>query len=125
MSLNFVGKVDFKGRITIPLPLRDLLGIYEGATVMIYADLDERIIKIKPVKSTGVLVKISRDCGERSCIGELLSRLEQLEGFEDLVDMRCVRDLRGYKCYVVTLIARQHVDKLRSEASQAIEILGG
>lgn len=123
MSLNFVGKVDFKGRVTIPLPLRDLLGIYEGSTVMIYADLDERIIKIRPVQVMGALVKISRECGDRSCIGELISHLERLEGFKDIVEVRCTKDLKGYRCYAIALIDQQHVEKLRGSES-GIEILG-
>ncbi len=123
MSLSFFGRVDFKGRITIPLPLRDLLGIYEGTTVMIYADLDERIIKIKPMQAMGALVKITRECGERSCIGELVSRLEQLEGFKDLVEVRCVRDLKGYRCYAVALISQQGAEKLRIGSDYTIEIL--
>lgn len=123
MSLNFVGKVDFKGRITIPLPLRDLLGIYEGANVMIYADLDERVIRIRPIQVAGALVRISRECGERSCIGELLSRLENMEGFRDLVEVRCVKDLKGYRCHAIALVSQQHVEKLRSDNSYVVEIL--
>ncbi len=119
-----MGRVDFKGRITIPLPLRDLLGIYEGASVMIYADLDERVIRIRPIQATGALVRISRECDNRSCIDELVSRLESMEGFRDLVEVRCIKDLKGYRCYAIALVNRQHVEKLRSDNSYTIEILG-
>ncbi|HWQ16385.1 MAG TPA: hypothetical protein VNL13_00945 [Sulfolobales archaeon] len=123
MSLSFVGRVDFKGRITIPLPIRDLLGMYEGTTVMIYADLDERSIEIKPVQAMGVLAKISRECGERSCIGELIARLEKLEGFKDLVEIRCTRNPKGYRCYAIALIGQQYIEKLKSSEGYTIEIL--
>ncbi|MEM1611503.1 MAG: hypothetical protein QXQ57_07665 [Sulfolobales archaeon] len=122
--VGYVGKIDPKGRVTIPLAIRDLLGLYEGVSVTIQADLDSRSIVIKPYQSPGVLVRISVDCESRSCIADMISWVEKLEGFRDILEVRCYRGERGYRCYSIASILHKAVDRIAGGGRYRVEVLG-
>ncbi len=121
--VSYVGKIDPKGRVTIPLAIRDLLGLYEGVSVTIQADLDARSIVIKPHQTPGVLVRISVDCDSRSCIADMIAWVEKLEGFRDILEVRCHRIERGYRCYSIASISPRVVDKITDSGKYKVEVL--
>jgi AbrB family looped-hinge helix DNA binding protein len=121
--VSYVGKIDPKGRVTIPLAIRDLLGLYEGVSVTIQADLDARSIVIKPYQAPGVLIKISVDCDSRSCIADMISWVEKVEGFRDILEVRCYRGERGYRCYSIASISPKGVDKITDSGKYRVEVL--
>lgn len=95
MSLSFTGRIDSKGRLTIPLAIRDLFSMYEGASVAIEADPDKRVVILKPLPFRGALVRLSKKV-ERP--GIFMDWLEGLEGLREILELRCSREPEGYSC---------------------------
>ena len=56
MRLTEIVRVDSKGRITIPMVIREALNIVEGMHLVLIADTDKREILVSPVVSPGALV---------------------------------------------------------------------
>ena len=118
---SFVGRVDSKGRITIPLAIRDLLGLYEGVTVSIQADLDARRVVLYPHQPPGTLVRISTECVEKRCVGELIAWLEGGEGVRDIVEVRCYRSGTYYRCYAIASLHPKAVERIKGSGRYRVE----
>ncbi|MDT7887679.1 MAG: hypothetical protein RQ885_01725 [Desulfurococcales archaeon] len=121
--ISYMGRIDPKGRITIPIAIRDLLGLYEGATITIQVDLDTRSITIKPHHVPGLLIRVSTECDNRSCIGNMVSWIEGLEGFKDILEVRCYRGGKAYKCYSIVSIAPKAVEKIKGVGRYRVEVI--
>jgi len=94
MRFKELVKVDSKGRITIPLPIREALGIREGMTILLYADLDEKKIFLSPIPDQAKLVEISLTVTDRPGVLAEISKILADNGV-DIIALKCVVIKRG------------------------------
>lgn len=121
LSLSFTGRIDSKGRLTIPLAIRDLFGMYEGASVVIEADPDGRVLILKPLPLRGALVRLSKSV-ERP--GVFLGWLETLEGLREILELRCSRAPEGYSCSSLASADPRAVEKILRACGEGCEAVG-
>jgi len=58
MKIEELVKVDSKGRVTIPLAVREVLDIREGMHLLVVADKDKKELRLLPIP---VAAKLSKD----------------------------------------------------------------
>lgn len=115
--------MDAKGRITIPLAIREILSMYEGSLVSIAIDFESRSVVVKPIYKPGALVRVSIECGDRLCAEELLSWVGGLDGFRDVIELRCYKGGDRYSCFAIVSIDPSKLDKLKSSGRYRVEVM--
>ena len=112
MRLSEIVKVDSKGRVTIPLVVREALGIVEGMNIILIADPDKREIVLTPLPSTeSKLYELRIEF--KDVPGALAKTSEKLaELGVDQVTTQCTTVKRGEyaECIIIVDLARARTD---------------
>ncbi|AFL67196.1 MAG: ACT domain-containing protein [Desulfurococcus sp.] len=82
-------KVDSKGRITIPIAVRELFDIREGMYMLIIADKESREIKLVPLPVAARLAKLKLLVEDRTGVLAELTRFIASHNV-DIVSTKCV-----------------------------------
>ncbi len=126
MRISEIVKVDSKGRVTIPLVVREALNILEGMTLILIADPDKREIVLTPLPGReGSLYELRIEF--RDVPGALARTSEKLAELNvDQVTTQCTTVKRGEyaECIIVVDLSNSPVDidKLKEELSSMPEI---
>jgi len=107
MKFKELVKVDAKGRITIPLAIREALGIHEGMNVLLIADMDEKKIFISPIPDKARLMELTVRVVDRPGVVAEISKTLADQGV-DIVALKCVVIKRGElgECYMVVDVSK-------------------
>jgi len=107
MKIKEVVKVDSKGRITIPLTIREALDIHEGMTVLLIADREKKEIILSPVPERAQLVELNIEVEDRPGVLAEIARELADKGI-DIIATRCIVIRRGElgECYMVVDLSK-------------------
>lgn len=109
-SVEEVVVVDSKGRVTIPIAIRELFNIRKGMYLLIVANRNSREIKLIPLPTTARLFKIKMMLEDR--IGVLAEVTDYLASRSiDIISTRCVvlkREVLG-ECEIVVDISKSDI----------------
>ncbi len=114
MKIKEIVRVDSKGRITIPLVIREALDIREGMNVLLIADTSRKEVIVSPISDEARLLEIEFEMEDRpGALAEIVSELAR-QGV-DMVITRCTALKRGEtaECLVVVDISRSTVTSER------------
>jgi AbrB family looped-hinge helix DNA binding protein len=120
MKIKEIVKVDSKGRITIPLTIREALDIREGMTVLLIADKERKEIIVSPIPERAKLVELTFRVEDRPGVLAEITRVLADHGI-DIVATKCIVLKRGElgECYMVVDLSRS----LITDPSQLEKIL--
>lgn len=110
MRLREIVRVDNKGRITIPLVIRDALDIREGMTLLLIADADKKEIIVTPISREAKLYEIEIEIEDKP--GALAKVADELaKNRVDQIMTRCTTLRRGEiaECVIVADISKATV----------------
>ena len=110
MKIKEIVKVDSKGRITIPLVIREALDIREGMNVLLIADTGKKEVIVSPISEEARLLEIEFEMEDRpGALAEVVSELAR-QGV-DMVITRCTALKRGEtaECLVVADISKSTI----------------
>ncbi len=119
MKLTEIVRVDNKGRITIPMVVREALGIVEGMHIILIADSEKREILLSPLlPPKAALVEISLKLHDiPGALATVTGELAELN--VDLIASHCTTIKRGElaECTLVADISKLAIpiDKLREK----------
>jgi len=120
VKLSEVAKIDSKGRITIPLIMRESLGLFEGMNVLLIADTESREIVLTPIfPLSAKLLELKIELkDEPGALAKVATKFADL-GI-DMVADRCAAVKRGEtaECLIIVDISRSRindVDRLKLE----------
>jgi len=104
MSLRALVKVDSKGRVTIPLYLREAIGIEPESYVELEVNRDEGVIILRPASTPGELaVDFEVILNRAEDVQQLTAAIVESGGEVRL--LRCYREEGDrYRCQVTTLV---------------------
>ncbi len=114
MKIREVVRVDSKGRITIPLVIRNALDIREGMSVLLVADPDKKEFVVTPISNEARLMEIEFEIEDRpGALAEVATKLAEL-GI-DMVITRCTTIRRGEnaECLIVVDVSRSSISSDR------------
>ncbi len=121
--LTALVKVDSKGRITIPLSIRNALGIETGMMMLLIGDVDRREIIATPIttKSESIYeidVTLKDRPGALAAVADTLAK----HGV-DIVASKCTSIIRGEEggCTIIADFSRSDVD--HEEIRRKLEVL--
>ncbi|WP_440060142.1 AbrB/MazE/SpoVT family DNA-binding domain-containing protein [Thermogladius sp. 4427co] len=100
-------RVDSKGRITIPLTIREALDIREGMYVIVVGDKEKKEIVITPLPASARLIKLIMKIEDRP--GVLAEITKYLADYGlDIVMTKCIVIKRGElaECEIVADVSR-------------------
>ncbi len=114
MRFKELVKVDSKGRITIPLAIREALGIHEGMNVLLIADMDEKRIFISPIPDKAKLMEINVKVDDRPGVVAEISKTLADHGI-DIIALKCVVIKRGElgECSFIVDVSRSLISSTR------------
>ncbi|OYT41093.1 MAG: AbrB family transcriptional regulator [Desulfurococcales archaeon ex4484_58] len=114
MRFKELVKVDSKGRITIPLAIREAFGIHEGMNILLIADMDEKKIFISPIPNRAKLMELSIKVEDRPGVVAEISKAIADQGV-DIVALKCVVIKRGElgECYIVADLSKSLITTAR------------
>jgi len=110
MKIKEIVKVDSKGRITIPLVIREALDIREGMNVLLIADTSKKEVIVSPISEEAQLLEIEFEMEDRpGALAEVVSELAR-QGV-DMIITRCTALKRGEtaECLVVADISKSAI----------------
>lgn len=110
MKIKEIVKVDSKGRITIPLVIREALDIREGMNVLLIADTSKKEVIVSPISKEAQLLEIEFEMEDRpGALAEVASELAR-QGI-DMIITRCTALKRGEtaECLVVADISKSTI----------------
>ncbi len=94
MKIREIVRVDNKGRITIPLIIREALDIREGMSVLLIADTEKRELIVSPISEEAKLFEIEIEIEDRpGALAEVANELARHS--IDQVMTRCTTLRRG------------------------------
>jgi len=112
MRLSEIVKVDSKGRVTIPLVVREALNIVEGMNLILIADPEKREIIITPLPSSeGRLYELRIEF--KDIPGALARASEKLAELKvDQITTQCTTVKRGEyaECIIIVDLAPSGID---------------
>jgi AbrB family looped-hinge helix DNA binding protein len=88
MKIEELVKVDSKGRVTIPLAVREVLDIREGMYLLVVADKDKKELRLLPIPVASKLIKIRLVVEDRPGVLAELTRFLAQHNI-DIVSTRC------------------------------------
>ncbi|MEM0379739.1 MAG: ACT domain-containing protein [Desulfurococcaceae archaeon] len=94
MRFREIIRVDSKGRITIPLPIREAMNIHEGMNILVVADLDEKKIFLSPIPDKAHLIELETRVVDKPGVIAGISSLLAEYGV-DIIALKCVVIKRG------------------------------
>ncbi|BEP17553.1 hypothetical protein PYJP_09050 [Pyrofollis japonicus] len=121
MRTTEIVKVDSKGRVTIPLVVREALNIVEGMNLILIADADRREIILTPLPSTEAkLYELRIEIKDvPGALAKVASRLAELGA--DIVISQCTSIKRGEfaECVIVVDVSKssKDIEEIKSELS--------
>ncbi|RLG83170.1 MAG: AbrB family transcriptional regulator [Thermoprotei archaeon] len=110
MKIREIVKVDSKGRITIPLVIREALDIREGMNVLLIADTSKKEVIVSPISQEAQLLEIEFEMEDRpGALAEVVSELAR-QGV-DMIITRCTALKRGEtaECLVVADVSKSTI----------------
>lgn len=114
-----VAKVDGKGRVTIPLHMREILGIDAGSYLELFVDVEKRQLIIKPIikgYAEGYLAEVHLKISEFTALSNAINQCVS-EGYE-IISLSCTRS-ESYECkLVVYVLELSYVDRLKEILSK-------
>jgi len=126
VRLAEIVKVDSKGRVTIPLVVREALNIIEGMNLILIADPDKREIVLTPLPSAeGKLFEMRIEF--KDVTGALAKASEKLAELNvDQVTTQCTTVKRGEyaECIIIIDLSRSgiDIDTVKTELSKLDEV---
>jgi len=112
LKLTALVKVDSKGRITIPQPIREALDIEAGMLVVLIADLQKREIIVSPVfAGSEHLYEIEVELKDKTgALAKLTDTIASMGA--DIVAARCasVSRFESANCIIVVDTSRAKID---------------
>jgi len=121
MRTTEIVKVDSKGRVTIPLVVREALNIVEGMNLILIADTDRREIILTPLPSIEAkLYELRIEVKDvPGALAKVASRLAELGA--DIVISQCTSIKRGEfaECVIVVDVSKSNkdIEEIKSELS--------
>ncbi len=114
MKIKEIVKVDSKGRITIPLTIREALDIHEGMTVLLIADREKKEIIVSPIPERAKLIELNLRVEDRPGVLAEITRVLADKGV-DIIATRCIVIRRGElgECYMVVDLSRSLITQPR------------
>ncbi len=114
MKIKEIVKVDSKGRITIPLTIREALDIHEGMTVLLIADREKKEIIVSPIPERAKLVELNLRVEDRPGVLAEVTKVLADKGV-DIIATRCIVIRRGElgECYMVVDLSRSLITQPR------------
>ncbi len=108
MKISEIAKIDSKGRITIPLIMRESLGLLEGMYVLLLADTESREIILTPVlPPSAELLELKVEIkDEPGALAKVATKLADLK--IDMVTNRCATVKRGEtaECLIIVDVSK-------------------
>ena len=127
VKLSEVAKIDSKGRVTIPLIMRESLGLFEGMYVLLIADTESREIILTPIlPPTAELLELKIEL--KDVPGALANTAAKLASLGiDMIANKCAAVKRGEtaECLIIVDISKSHIDnveKLKLELNTLPEV---
>ena len=127
MKQTALVKVDSKGRITIPLTMREAIGIEPGMLMAVIADIDKKEIIVTPIfTNKGEIYEIEVVLVDRP--GAMAKVTDALARENvDIIASRCTTVMRGVEgsCIMIVDLSRSSVDveRLKNILSQIDVVL--
>ncbi len=114
MKIKELVKVDSKGRITIPLVIREALDIHEGMTVLLIADKEKKEIILSPVPERARLIEVNLTVEDRPGVLAEITKVFAEKGI-DIIATRCIVIKRGElgECYMVIDLSKSIISDTR------------
>jgi len=108
LKISEIAKIDSKGRITIPLIMRESLGLLEGMYVLLLADTESREIILTPVlPPSAELLELKVEIkDEPGALAKVATKLADLK--IDMVTNRCATVKRGEtaECLIIVDVSK-------------------
>ncbi len=114
MKLKEITKVDSKGRITIPLVIREALDVREGMSIVIIANVEKKEIVLTPLPRESRLLEVMFEIVDRpGSLAEVTSELAKTG--VDLVLTKCTTIKRGEvaECSIVIDISKSIIASVK------------
>ncbi len=116
---RYVLRVDGKGRVTIPLPLRESLGIEPGTVVELTVDASGRAVVVRPATS-GVVASYRVSLYERRNVVSAVSAV--LEEGSDLRLVECWESECVIEAFVIDEVMVERIaERLRAAGVEVVE----
>ena len=114
-------KVDSKGRVTIPQPIREALGIESGMYVVILADIDKGEIVLSPVANRGEKVytfeiEFKDVAGSLARVASVFAKHKA-----DIVTSKCASIIRGETAGCTIVADFSNADATPEEVARELE----
>ena len=114
MKLKEITKVDSKGRVTIPLVIREALDVREGMSVVIVADVEKKEIVLTPLPRESKLLEVMFEIADRpGSLAEVASELAKAG--VDLILTKCTIIKRGEvaECSIIVDISKSIIASIK------------
>ncbi len=123
MRFSELVKVDSKGRVTIPLVIREALNIVEGMNLILVADPDKKEIILTPLPATkGLLAEIRIEL--KDVPGALAQTAERLASLGiDQVSSQCTTVKRGEYAECIIIVDMSQTSKTVKELEEELSNL--
>ncbi|MET1128989.1 MAG: AbrB/MazE/SpoVT family DNA-binding domain-containing protein [Thermoproteota archaeon] len=120
MRFSEVVKVDSKGRVTIPLVIREALNIVEGMTLILVADSEKKEIVLTPLPvESEKLIEIKVEL--QDVPGALAKAVERLAALNvDQVTTQCTTVKRGEYAECIIIADLSKSDKSLNEVKEEL-----
>ncbi len=126
MRFSEVVKVDSKGRVTIPLVIREALNIVEGMTIILVADAEKKEIVLTPLPvESEKLIEIKVEL--QDVPGALAKAVERLAALNvDQITTQCTTVKRGEyaECIIIADLSKsdKNLDEVKEELLKIREV---
>lgn len=120
MRLTEIVKVDSKGRVTIPLVVREALNIIEGMNLILIADADRREIILTPLPSEAEkLYELRIEFKDvPGALAKISSKIAELKG--DIVVSQCTSVKRGENAECIMIVDLSKSDKTHEDVKNEL-----
>ncbi|MEZ0394642.1 MAG: ACT domain-containing protein [Desulfurococcaceae archaeon] len=126
MIVEEIVKIDSKGRVTIPLTIRNMLDIREGMYVLLIADREKKEVRMTLIPTTSKLYRVLTRLEDRpGAMAEVATTLASMR--IDVITSKCTVVRRGElgECEMIidtSKSAAENVDAIK-EALRKLEVV--